>query len=245
MLEDLFIAYYGARKHKRSSINQLRFELDYESNLIKLRDDLLSGKYEISKSICFIIFDPIQREIMAADFRDRVVHHLVFNYINPILEKQFITDSYSCRKGKGTHYGVNRMKHFLKECSKNYTSDCYILKLDIKGYFMSINKNILWEKLNLMLSKELPNANLPVSPELLMKWLKQIVFHNSTDDCIFKSKKSAWNNLPPDKSLFNSKQDCGLPIGNLTSQLFSNVYLHNLDVFVKNELNFQYIWLIV
>ncbi len=115
--------------------------MNYESNLLALHDDIESRTYRIQKSICFINFKPVQREIFAAEFRDRVVHHLIYNYIAPIYEKGFIYDSYSCRKGKGTHFGINRIKKFIRSCSKNYTTDCYILKLDIKGYFMAMNKH--------------------------------------------------------------------------------------------------------
>ena len=89
LLEDLFIAYYDARRNKRNTINALSFELNYESNLFQLYEDIKERKYNIAPSICFINFDPVQREIFAADFRDRIVHHLVFNYINPIFDKTF------------------------------------------------------------------------------------------------------------------------------------------------------------
>jgi len=184
LLEDLFQAYYNARKHKRNTFNQLRFEFNQEHEIISLCNELLDGSYKPRPSICFIISNPVIREIIAADFRDRVIHHLIFNYINPILEKQFIDDSYSCRKNKGTHYGVNRMKSFIKECSQNYTKDCYILKLDIKGYFMSINKNILWKKINLMLFENLQQQQNQHTTEFIMNLLEKIVFHNPTKDKI-------------------------------------------------------------
>ncbi|MBT7037755.1 hypothetical protein HN974_02910, partial [bacterium] len=79
----------------------------------------------------------------AASFRDRIVHHLIYDYINPIFERSFINDSYSCRIDKGTSYGIKRLDHFIRACSENYKKDCYVLKLDLKGYFMSINKKIL------------------------------------------------------------------------------------------------------
>ena len=108
LLEDLFWAYYDARKNKRNTMNQLKFEMNYERNLLELRENLVNRTYKIRSSICFIVFKPVQREVFAADFRDRVIHHLIFNYINPVFEDIFIEDSYSCRKGKGTMYGVQR-----------------------------------------------------------------------------------------------------------------------------------------
>jgi len=111
--------------------------MNYEQKLLDLGRELVNGTYKISPSICFISFKPLQREIFAADFRDRIVHHLIYNYISPIFERSFINDSYSCRLGRGTSYGIKRLNHFIRSCSENYKKDCYILKLDIKGYFMS------------------------------------------------------------------------------------------------------------
>jgi hypothetical protein len=140
LLFDLFRAYYDARRNKRNTINQLRFELNLEKNLFALYREIKERTYAIRPSIAFIVFEPVQREIFAADFRDRVVHHLVVNYLEPLYEPVLIMDSCSCRKGKGTLFGVNRVKRFMQACSDNYTRDCYILKLDIKGYFMSMSR---------------------------------------------------------------------------------------------------------
>ena len=151
---NLFEAYYKARKNKRNTNNQLRFEINYEQELFKLYEEIKNKTYKVGKSIAFIINKPVQREIFAASFRDRVVHHLIFNYINPILEPQFIQDSYSCRTGKGTLYGINQANAYLKSVSDNFTTDAYVLKLDVKGYFMNINKNVLMQKLKNRTSKE-------------------------------------------------------------------------------------------
>ena len=266
LLEDLLAAYYEARKNKRNTINQLRFEFNQEHEITGLCDEILTHTYKIRPSICFVVDKPVKREILAADFRDRVVHHLIFNYINPILDTQFITDSYSCRKGKGTHYGIKRVAGFVRECSKNYSEDCYILKLDISGYFMSINKHKLWGKLQTMLQEappdlpsgeekeeRIPNVGVDCTsfpPEgglrgafdLVHYLLEKVIWNDPREGCIVKGKPADWDGLPPSKSLFHAAPDCGLPIGNLTSQLFSNVYLHDFDCFVKNELQVKKIF---
>ena len=145
-LEELFHAYFGCRKNKRNTANALAFEIDYEQNLLQLCKEINNGTYKIGRSIAFIVDKPVTREIFVADFRDRVVHHLVIGKLNNLFEKQFIHDSYSCRIGKGTHFGIQRIDKFIRQCSENYTKDCYILKLNLQGFFMSINKNILFEK---------------------------------------------------------------------------------------------------
>ena len=148
ILTDLFQAYFDARRNKRNTINALAFEKHFEENIFTLYDEIMSQTYSPKKSICFIVDKPVQREIFASDFRDRVIHHLIYNYIAPIFDKTFINDSYSCRIGKGTHYGIRRVDHFIRSCSQNYSEDCYILKLDIKGYFMAMNKQLVLNVVN-------------------------------------------------------------------------------------------------
>ncbi|HPF94387.1 MAG TPA: RNA-directed DNA polymerase, partial [Tenuifilaceae bacterium] len=95
LLKDLFYSYYDARRNKRNTINQLKFELNFESSLINLYESIVARSYKPVRSICFMVQKPVKREIFAADFRDRVVHHLIYSYISPIFEKTFINDSYS------------------------------------------------------------------------------------------------------------------------------------------------------
>jgi retron-type reverse transcriptase len=146
-VEQLFEAYLSCRKTKRYTQNALKFEVDYEANLFQLKDEIENGSYSPGRSIAFIVNKPVKREIFAADFRDRVVHHWLINKLNPLFEKVFIKDSYACRIGKGTHYGVKRADSFIKACSENYTKDSYILKLDILGFFMHINRKLLYTML--------------------------------------------------------------------------------------------------
>jgi hypothetical protein len=235
-LKELFEAYYSCRHNKRNTANAIAFEIDYESKLIQLCNEINNGTYQIGRSIAFIVNKPVKREIFAADFRDRIVHHLIINKLNPLFEKEFIHDSYGCRINKGTHFGIKRVDTFIRKCSKNYTQDCYVLKLDIQGFFMHINKNILWQKLEVFINAKYHNSD----KTLILKLSKQVVFNNPTQNCIIKGKRSNWNDLPNNKSLFHSPPNCGLPIGNLTSQVFANFYMNTLDHYVKSELKQKY-----
>ncbi len=238
---DLFNAYFSARKNKRNTYNQLKFEYSYESNLLALNDEIINKKYKQLPEIAFIVNKPVKREIFAADFRDRVVHHLLFGYLNPIMEKYFINDCYSCRKGKGTSYGINRVNSFIRSCSMNYKKDCYILKLDIQGYFMSINRTKLFELINQILIKEKVKNNIFTFDEDLVNYLlKTIIFNDPAKNCRIKGNRENWKDLPKTKSLFYASEDCGLPIGNLTSQLFGNIYMNIFDQFVKRDLSIRY-----
>lgn len=238
LLNDLFTAYFDARKNKRNTANAIRFERNFESNIFGLHEDIISGNYKTSPGICFVVDKPVKREIFAADFRDRVVHHLLFNYLSPVYEKQFIHDTYSCRKGKGTHYGVKRIDHFIRSCSENYTKECYILKLDIKGYFMSINRDLLFSKTEKVLMDT--RNEFEIGKDLIWNLLKEVIFNDPTTNCYIKGKESDWDGLPSSKSLFHAGKNTGLPIGNLTSQLFGNVYLNEFDHFIKKNLGIKY-----
>ena len=237
---DLFRAYFDARRNKRNTINQLRFEIDYEHNLLELYQQMLDRTYTITNSIAFIVNYPVKREIFAADFRDRIIHHLIYNYINNIIDSQLIVGCYSCRIGKGTLYAIKQMYAFMQECSQNYTRDCYVMKLDIKGYFMSINKQLLWEKLLKMLEPLVMEHPAGMDKDTLLWLIDTVLWNDPTQSCIIKGKRSDWKGLPTAKSLFHNPKEQGLPIGNLTSQLFSNVYLHDFDHYVRYELGVEY-----
>ncbi len=232
LLLDLYRAYKDARKNKRCRAYQLKYEFNLEDNLVSLRDELISGNYKPLPSNCFIIHDPKMREVFAANFRDRIVHHLFYNYTHEIFEKTFIYDTYSCIKNRGTHFGIERMKHHIRSVSSGYSKPCYILKIDIKGYFMNINRNIL---LNLC-RKTLSKCKNKFDYVFVDYLLEIIIDSNPMENCNVLGSVEDWNNLPLEKSLFTTNEDCGLPIGNLSSQLFSNVYMNVLDQYVKRAL---------
>lgn len=236
-LTDLFQAYYDARRNKRNTLSALNFEINYERYLFDLHEEIINRRYEIRPSDCFISFDPVQREIFAAQFRDRIVHHLIYNAISPIFERTFIYDSYSCRVGKGTLCGIQRIQRFIRSCSQNYKQDCFILKLDIKGYFMSIDRQILFSKIREELERYTDgHDDFAERYDTVLYLIRRVIDNDPRHDCIVKGSPSDWNGLPPTKSLYHSSPGCGLPIGNLTSQLFSNIYLNEFDHYVKRGL---------
>ena len=244
LILDLFRAYFDTRKNKGNTANALAFEADYEKKLFALHDDIVNRKYEIGQSICFVVKKPVRREIFAADFRDRIVHHLIFNAINQIFEKNFIKDSYSCRVGKGTSFGIKRIDHFVKSCSENYQKDSWILKLDISGYFMSMDREILFAKIEKKLRNHFLVARFTTGDlaaekaelDLLLYLIEKVIFNDPTKNCFVKGKREDWVGMPRSKSLFCAKKGSGFPIGNLTSQLFGNIYLDSFDHFVREEL---------
>jgi len=196
-IKNLNKAYLKARKGKNGSEEVLEFTFNLEAELIKLQDELIKGIYKTGEYRHFIIFEPKERKISALPFRDRIVHHAICSIIGPIFEGKFIYDSYACRKGKGTHKGINRIQKFIRKTGDNH----YVLKCDVSKYFQSVDK----ETLKLILRKKIAD----------IKLLDLI------DNIIDSSKE-------------------GIPIGNLTSQLFANIYLNNLDEYIKYELKIKY-----
>lgn len=247
LLTDLLHAYKDACAHKRGTASQLDFEYAREDNLVALRDELWARTYRPRPSICFIIHDPKMREVFAADFRDRIVHHLFYNYTCELFNRTFVADSYSCIKGRGVHYGIKRLRHHLLSVSAGYSKPCYVLKIDISGYFMHINRS----KLKWLCRATLAKAQQKHADQPGKLWSEVIDFNfvdyllctiidaDPLAGCIRKGDLSEWDDLPADKSIFHSPDGCGLPIGNLSSQLFSNVYMGAFDNWVKRELHCQ------
>ena len=230
LLTDLFRAYFDARKNKRTSRSQIAFEVNLEHNIVSLFEEIEGRTYKPSPCVCFISHYPVKREVFASQFRDRVVHHLLYNYLLPVFEPKMIYDSYSCRVGKGSLFGVKRLEHHMRSCSHNYTKPAYVLKLDLKGYFMSIPRQRLFDLIVGKLPEDLDNR------DLILFLLGKIIFNDPTENCTFMSGRSEWKDLPKSKSLFSNPEGIGLPIGDLTSQLFSNIYLNELDHYMKRTL---------
>ena len=229
--KEIYKAYLRARKTKRNTINALDFEINFIENISNLETLLNTKTYTMQRSVCFLTTSPKLREVFAADFSDRVVHHLVVPILEEIYEPLFIYDSYSCRKGKGIHGAMKRAKKFSK------TSQ-YYLQLDIKNFFYTIDKNILFQMLNKCIVKNYEKKVRKTSVTLneLLWLIHKIIFHDVTKNVIIKDATGSLKKIPPHKTLFKIPKSKGIPIGNLTSQFFANVYLNDFDNFCKREL---------
>lgn len=236
----LFQAYVDARKNERNKHTQLEFELDLERNLRALTLKIYRREWSPLPSICFIIDSPSYREVFAPQFEDRVVSHLLFNMVYPIFERYFIYDSYSCRKQKGTHFGIKRMAHHLKSCTQNFTKEAYVLNIDIKGYFVHIDKNILYEEVLRIIRHYESKHPDELDYDLVYFLTEKIIWKDPTTNGIKITKGAEWENIPKGKSLYDTPKDVGLAIGDIMSQLLSNVYLNIFDQFVKRKLKAKY-----
>lgn len=230
-LEELTEAYYTCRKNKRNTASAIKFEMHLASNLVDLWHDINQGTYHPGKSIAFVVTKPVCREVFAAQFRDRIVHHLIINKLETLMEQYFIDDSYSCRRGKGAFYGQKRVPEMIRECSHGYTQDCWVMKLDIKSFFMSIDKKLLYQCMERFVMTYYHAAD-----QQLLLWLIRVtIFHRPELDCERHSPDWFWDLLPKEKSLFGTDGSHGLPIGNHTSQMFAMLFLTELDRLVRGR----------
>lgn len=206
-VENLIQAWSEFKVGKSKKRDVQFFERNLEDNLFSLYGELKKKIYKHSSYEEFYVYDPKRRHIHKALVRDRVLHHLLYKYLYLIFDKSFIYDSYSCRQDKGTHKGLKRLREFTRKVSKNYTKNCFILKLDIKKFFASVDHDVLPK----LLSKKVQDK--------AILWLLSEVLNS-----------------------FNSEagEGKGIPLGNLTSQVFANIYMNELDQFIKHKLKIKY-----
>lgn len=229
--QNLLLAYQKAQVSNRYKISALKYSFNLESNLIALHQKLITKKYFPKPYKQFLVVIPKLRQICAPEFEDRIVQHALVSQIEPIFEKIFIYDSYACRQNKGTHFALKRLKKFLKANHSRYPNqEIYILKCDIKKYFQSIS----WDILLKIVSKKIPDLQ---TFQLIKKFVVNfsVLGQSKSNSAVQTSLFDQPENLP-----ISVANRCGLPIGNLTSQLLANVYLNQLDYFVKHHLHQKY-----
>jgi RNA-directed DNA polymerase len=216
-LDTLLIAHKRALKGKRYNFFATSFDYNLVSQLIKLQAELRDGTYNPSGYRKKIIVEPKVRYIEAPAYRDRIVHHALHYFLSPFYERFFISDSYACRPGRGIHHATARVQQFLRHGGP----DLYVCQIDISKYYASVNHNRLIE---LLQDK--------IDDKPLIELLKKII--ESTDS------GTEHDSLFAPDSYYFTKGRRGIPIGNLTSQLFANIYLHEADMYAKQTLKIRH-----
>ena len=232
-IEGWIEAFIDCCSRKKSTIQCSIYRSKYERDLLNMIREIKTRTYKPSTSTCFVVSRPKYREIFAANFRDRVVQHWAILRIEPLLEDRFRAQgdvSFNCREGYGTLAAVNRLKENIEKISENYTKEAYIGKFDMKSFFMSIDKEVLLRYLIPFVKDKYKGDDL----EDLLWILEVTIRHEPQKDCIKRGRLDLWDELPPEKSLFNAPKGIGMPIGNITSQLLANFYLSFFDEFMNN-----------
>lgn len=229
-IENLLEAWKEFIKGKRKKQDVQEFQMFLIDNIFALHRDLASHAYRHGGYHAFNISDPKPRIIHKASVRDRLLHHAIHRVLYPFFDRTFIADSHSCRAGKGTHRALNRFREFGYIVSKNNTRTCWVLKCDIRKFFASIDQDILLG----ILKRSIPDENIV--------WLLERVIRSFASTAPDKPRNTTLAD-----PLCGSKADAakvdirgkGLPLGNLTSQLLANVYMNELDQFVKHKLKIK------
>jgi hypothetical protein len=163
--------------------------------------------------------------VWAAQFRDRIVHHLLYNRIGAGIEATFISDSCACIPGRGTLYAIRRLEAKVRSATKNWSRPCFYLKADLANFFVSIDRRVLDRQLSALIDE-------PWWRALAL----QVLWHDPREDYELRCRPWLLNQVPQHKRLTTQPAHLGLPIGNLSSQFFANIYLNALDQFVKHQL---------
>lgn len=223
--KELFIAV----RQTRHTVQKEQHYLEIPQIVNRLAEQIISHTYKPGCYTCFAISDPTPREILAPSYPDRIVHRWLVNKMEPYIDKRFLSCSYANRTGKGHHKAVKQLQYYL-----NNPANKYYLKMDIESFFNSIDHAVLLTLVKRWIAK-LPYEE--DEKEIIFSVVETIITYNPTQHVIYTGHKEKLKIIPPGKSYFNNPPGRGLPLGNLSSQFFANIYLHELDWFVKHKLN--------
>lgn len=221
--EWLLEAHRNARKGKRYRPEIMGFTAKLEDNLLLVQQYMMDGSYELGPYRKIWVYVPKKRLVMALDYPDRIVQWCLYLYLNPIYDKLFIEDSYACRKNKGSHRAAKRLQYWMCQVQRKPGPGWYYLKLDISKYFYRVNH----EKLLEILARRVKDPD-------MMDFIRRVV--NSAAEPFGLPRGRTPDNTPPEEWQY----DVGMPIGNLTSQLFANIYLNELDQYCKHKLKIHF-----
>ncbi len=231
LLLDMYAAYYQCRKRKRNTSSAQRFEVNFEKELLRLTEEVYNREYIPRPSIVFVISIPNLREIQAAQFRDRIVQHLAYDYIYPVADRLFHPRTFACRKGMGTLAAVHNLADDIAGAAILYGDDCVVCKIDLQSFFMSIIKPLLSSQVADIIQKYCPKEMKDV-----LLYICRIIYESTPID---RAKRRCplycWNNLPTNKSLYNRPYWQGMAIGNITTQLGALIYTIQYLLFVSEE----------
>lgn len=234
-LRDIYGAYEICRTNKMNAASTIEFDIDYRENLQSLWRDINKRVYTPSRSIAFLVYKPRVREIFAANYRDRVVHHYIDIRLRPLIEKELVETTCNNRIGKGTSAAVSYLENAIRDVSENYTKDCYVAKMDMQGFFMSIRKSLIRDMAVAFTQEKYTGED----KEELIYLLDTSLMNHPEKNCILKTKWSEWKKLPKNKSLFFVDDGLGLTLGDLLSQLMANFFLNEFDHYI-GELGFMH-----
>lgn len=233
--EEIYEAYNLCLKNKKKKLGTYKFvNENLCENLMDLVDKLNNRNYMPRTSNCYVITEPALREIYAAQFSDRIIQHFYMKEVEEILEKELVDGCCSCRKGKGTDYALKLLKKYLVETSNYGKRACFFLKIDLSGYFMSIDRKKVGKKFSNLIANKYEGKH----KELLL-YLTPLIFENNPAlNCKYKCNEKMRKKVPERRKM-KKDSNYGMAIGNLTAQAGSNLNLSEFDNYVVNELGLK------
>lgn len=227
--EEWFDWYHESRKHKKNKHSALDFQLNQFERLQRLADSVNAFEYIPKQSTMFMVFKPKKREIIAADFSDRIVHTMFVGKIMPYIDEHLSPHSYSCRLGKGSIRAVYALQDRMRSATHFWKDDAWVFKKDFSGFFMSIGTNLWAGRM-----EDFIRGNHHGNDKELLLYLNRIIYQSLPQEgCYLATRKSAWADFPKHKSLRGKTDGIGVPIGNLPSQVIGNFvtteYIHWIE----------------
>lgn len=220
-------AYYEFRKHCRDTEAQQVFEKSYAYNLFVMHRDVITRNIDLGTSYCFIVNKPKPREVFAGSVYKRILDTLCMTILKPYMEGKFSYRQYNVRKG----FGLGQYQEQLKKDMTEADADDWVLGLDIKSFFMSIDRNVAWglwkEVITEWYGGEYTNE--------LLYIMHEIIFYEPEQNCVKKSPDKAWRKIPAHKSLFTNDDGMGMPIGDLVSQYTALLMLRNFAIWLESN----------
>ena len=239
-INEMYDIYKITRSNKRRSEDSVEFEIEFEKYLTTLIKEINERNYTSSGNYTFIVNEPTRngcREVFAAELAKRIMHHYINEHLNEIMEKVLIANTFNNRKGKGVLKAVNTIKDEIRRVSNNYKNDCWVIKWDLKAYFMCVKHDII----NTMI-QELIDKNYQDNDKEIIKWVvKEAINANPQNNCYRKSQEWKWDTIEPHKSLFNQPAGQGGAIGFLPWQMFINYYHNEIDHWLTDEEKFSFV----
>ena len=242
-LDTVIDAYKDCLRGKMSSCQAVEYMQIAEEDIVCLAVEMWTGTYKPSTSTCFLVRYPKLREVFAANFRDRIVHHWICLRLEPLFEERFESQgnvSHNCRKGYGTRTAVLSAVQGMEAVSCGYRRPAWVFKGDLVSFFMSIDR-VLQLGMLLRFTKRKYHGGYK---EILLRVIRAVVLHSPEKDCVFNGDTTLWRQLPENKSLLRNGEGKGGPIGNLTTQLFANFLMSFFDSYViwkTRRLNSHYV----
>ena len=231
-LDEVYQAYIDCRKNKSTKDSTIEFEIELFRNLFQIYRELKNKTYEIGESIRFVVLEPSPREVWAANFRDRIVQHIVYNRIKEEVYRRLSPDTCACIPGKGTHYAAKKAHKYVQSVTNNWKEDAWYLKCDFQNFFGSLNKNIIFDYVKEFFKD---------ADKDTMWLLEKIIFHDPRTN--YKNNSTPYKDslIPKHKSLLYNLPNIGLAIGNILSQVLANLILNKLDHFINRTLKIKYV----